>query len=148
MARWRRFLSDERFRQALRAVTPQQIESVLAERIGQHDADLAALADDSPDASLHELRKTVKRIRYLTGLDRRRHRAFLAGLKRRQTLLGAFQDLCTQQAWIRACIASMPGTLTPDVKEACLDWLGVLETRKAELHRAVMALDPLQATLS
>ncbi|TDR56532.1 phosphohistidine phosphatase [Halomonas ventosae] len=145
MARWRQFLSDKRFHQALGAVTPEQVEAVLAERTLQHDADLAALADDSPDTSLHELRKTVKRIRYLAELDPRRHRDLLAGLKRRQTLLGEFQDLCTQQAWVRACIASMPDTPPPEgVKKECLDWLDCLEVRKAELHRAVMALDPLQ----
>lgn len=150
MARWRQFLSDKGFRQALGAVTPEQVEAVLAERIVQHDADLAALADDSPDSSLHELRKTVKRIRYLAELDPRRHRPFLAGLKQRQTLLGDFQDLCAQQAWVRACIASMPDTPPPEgVKKECLDWLDCLEARKAELHRAVMGLDPLtEATRS
>lgn len=145
MARWRRFLSDKGFRQALGAVTPEQVEAVLAERIVQHDADLVALADDSPDTSLHELRKTVKRIRYLAELDPRRHRAFLAGLKRRQTLLGEFQDHCTQQAWIHACIESMPDAgPSAGARKECLDWLHSLEARKAELHRAVMALDPLQ----
>lgn len=144
MARWQRFLSAKGLRRALKAVTPEQVESVLAERILQHDTDLAALADDSPDASLHELRKAVKRIRYLAELDPRRHRAFLAGLKRRQSLLGEFQDLCTQQAWVRACIASMPDATPPGgVKKECLGWLDVLEARKAELHRAVMALAPL-----
>ncbi|WFM73101.1 CHAD domain-containing protein [Halomonas sp. CKK8] len=150
MARWREFLSDKGFRQALGAVTPEQVEAVLAKRIVQHDADLAALADDSPDSSLHELRKTVKRIRYLAELDPQRHGPFLAGLKQRQTLLGEFQDLCAQQAWVRACIASMPDTPPPGgVKKECLDWLDCLEARKAELHRAVMGLDPLtEATRS
>ncbi|MDW7747577.1 CHAD domain-containing protein, partial [Halomonas sp.] len=144
MARWQRLLSDKGLRRALKAVTPKQVEAVLAERILQHDADLAALVGDSPDDSLHELRKTIKRIRYLAELDPRRHRAFLAGLKQRQSLLGEFQDLCTQQAWVRACIAPMPDAPPPGgVKKECLGWLDALEARKAELHRAVMALAPL-----
>ncbi|MDI5892171.1 CHAD domain-containing protein [Halomonas rhizosphaerae] len=149
MARWQRLLSDKVLRRALKAVTPEQVESVLAERILQHDTDLAALADDSPDTSLHELRKAVKRIRYLAELDPRRYRAFLAGLKRRQTLLGEFQDLCTQQAWIRACIEVLSDAgPSGSARKECLGWLDSLEARKAELHRAVMALDPLTETAS
>ncbi|MCL7938956.1 CHAD domain-containing protein [Halomonas sp. ATCH28] len=145
MAKWQRFLSNKGLRRALREVTPEEVEAVLTERVLRHDADLAALTDDSPDASLHELRKTVKRIRYLAELDPERHRTFLAGLKQRQSLLGEFQDLCTRQTWIRAFSASMPDTGPPGgVEKECLDWLDSLEARKAKLHRAVIALDPLQ----
>lgn len=141
MRRWEDVLASRGLRKALRALEPARVEAVLAERIVRHDGDLAALSSDSDDATLHELRKTVKRIRYLAELDPLCHRAFLAGLKRRQTLLGDFQDLCTRQAWIRAFIGATGDA--PERQQACADWLAALEAKKQALRQEIIALEPL-----
>lgn len=138
---WEDFLASKGLRKALRGLKPARIEAVLDERIALHNGDLAALSADSDDAAFHELRKTVKRIRYLAELDPDRHRDFLAGLKRRQTLLGDLQDLCTRQAWIHAFIDAAGEA--PERQQACADWLATLEAEKQTLRQEIIALEPL-----
>ncbi|MFP4138809.1 MAG: CHAD domain-containing protein [Halomonas sp.] len=99
---------------------------------------MAALAPDSPDEALHDLRKGVKRIRYLAELDPRRHRELLRRLKGRQTLLGDFQDLCTRQASIEAFARDLP-----EEAEACRAWRDTLENEKRTLREKIMALPAL-----
>jgi CHAD domain-containing protein/phosphohistidine phosphatase SixA len=138
MAQWRDFLDGRRFRQALDEVKPRRVEAVLAERTERHDSDLAALSQDSDDTAFHELRKTVKRIRYLAELDPRRHRDLLRRLKKRQTLLGELQDLCTRQAWVEAFARDVP-----EEAEACRAWVTAIEGDKATLRGEITALAPL-----
>ncbi|TDO01459.1 MULTISPECIES: CHAD domain-containing protein [Halomonas] len=141
MQAWRDFISSGNFRKILRKLSSERIEAVLAERIARHDSDLAALSSDSPDAAFHELRKVVKRIRYLAELDPKRHRTFLSKLKRRQSLLGDIQDLCTRQAWIEAFSASSRNA--PRRVQECAAWRGALEKQKHSLREDVVALAPL-----
>ncbi|WP_280547381.1 MULTISPECIES: CHAD domain-containing protein [unclassified Halomonas] len=143
MQAWQGFIASGDFRKALRKLSSKRIEAVLAERIARHDGDLAALSCDSADAAFHELRKSMKRIRYLAELDPKRHRAFLSGLKRRQSLLGDVQDLCTRQAWIDAFSASSRNA--PRRKQECAAWRSALEEQKQALRDEVMALAPLGA---
>ena len=137
-ADWRDFLEGRPFRRALDEVKGSRVEAVLAERLARHDADLAALASESPDEAFHDLRKGVKRIRYLAELDPRRHRDLLRRLKGRQTLLGDFQDLCTRQAWIAAFADDLP-----EEAEACRAWRESLEQAKRALREQVMELPSL-----
>lgn len=141
MRRWERFLASKGLRKALRRLKPAQVEAVLTELIANHDVDLARLTVESDDAAFHELRKTVKRVRYLAELDPIRNKAFLTVLKRRQTLLGDWQDLCTRQTWIRAFI-DRAGEAT-ELRQACADWLAALEYEKQRLRQEVIALEPL-----
>ena len=65
-----------------------------------------AIGDDSPPESLHELRKSCKRLRYLLEFFRGIHPAkpverTIARLKRLQDNLGAFQDVQVQRAMLR-----------------------------------------------
>ncbi|MBE0489680.1 MAG: CHAD domain-containing protein [Halomonas sp.] len=141
MLAWQRFLDAEEFRQALGQLSSKRIEKVLAERIARHDRDLTTLSRKSGDEAFHDLRKSVKRIRYLAEMQPKRHRDFLAGLKRRQTLLGDFQDLCTRQVWIGA-FAHRAG-ITRERQQECAAWRAALEKEKRALRRKVMALAPL-----
>ena len=66
-----------------------------------------AIGDGSPPESLHELRKSCKRLRYLLEFFRGIHRAkpverTIARLKQFQDHLGAYQDLQVQRAVLRA----------------------------------------------
>ena len=65
-----------------------------------------AIGDDSPPESLHELRKSCKRLRYLLEFFRGIHPAkpverTIARLKRLQDNLGAYQDVQVQRAVLR-----------------------------------------------
>ncbi|MGM0535832.1 MAG: CHAD domain-containing protein [Pseudomonadota bacterium] len=141
MQDWRDFIGSRHLEKALAALSPKRIATVLTERIDRHDQTLAALTPESDDETLHDLRKAVKRIRYLAELEPRRHRDFLSGLKHRQRLLGDFQDLCSRQAWIEAFAASSSNA--PRRKQACDDWRSALETQKQSLREEVMDLTSL-----
>ncbi|WP_254276932.1 CHAD domain-containing protein [Halomonas sp. 3H] len=139
MQAWQAFLDSAGFREALARLSATRIEAVLAERIAGHDRDLAGLAPEAPDEAFHNLRKTVKRIRYLAELEPKRNRDFLKGLKQRQTLLGDFQDLCTREAWLEAFAADSRDA----GREACDAWRRELDAQKLSLREQIMALAPL-----
>lgn len=138
---WRRFIASRAFRQALAAISHRRIASVLIERLDRHDRAHAGLSPQRDDAAFHDLRKAVKRLRYLAELDPKRHRELLSGLKRRQRLLGDLQDLCTRQAWIAAFVAS--ARHAPRRERECDAWQAALEQAKQALRAEIMALPPL-----
>lgn len=90
---WQRWLASEACEQALAKLSPKRIKAVLDERLARHHEDMKVLALDCPDAAFHELRKGVKRIRYLADLHSSTSKALLKDLKRHQRLLGGHQDL-------------------------------------------------------
>ena len=141
MAAWQAFLDGNRFQQALAGLDSRRVDRVLVERIAEHDRELAALGVASPDEAFHDLRKGVKRIRYLAELDPKRHRRLLKGLKRRQGVLGDFQDLCSRQAWIEAFAAASRNA--PRRRQECAAWCAALEEQKRDLREQVVALAPL-----
>lgn len=69
MQAWQHFIASDDVGKALSKLTPKRIRTVLNERIARHDEDLAALSLDTHDTEFHELRKGVKRIRYLADLN-------------------------------------------------------------------------------
>lgn len=127
--------------QALRGLDSRRLDTVLAERIAGHDRERAALSVASPDEAFHDLRKGVKRIRYLAELDPKRHRRLLKGLKCRQGLLGDFQDLCTRQAWVEAFAAA--SRHAPRRRQECDAWCADLEEQKRDQREQIIALAPL-----
>ncbi len=138
---WQAFIASGEVKKALSKLTSKRINAVLDKRIAAHDDDLALLASDASDADLHELRKRVKRIRYLADLTPATSKRFLAQLKHRQRLLGDFQDICTRQAWLDAFCAS----LSPDSqqKQECHQWRASLEEPKQKLREEILAFVPL-----
>ncbi|MDR5897392.1 CHAD domain-containing protein [Halomonas vilamensis] len=141
MQRWQTLIDSKAFARALATLTPKQIERVLKARIAQHDALLAELTPDSPSEALHELRKSVKRIRYLAELMPEQHSGFLKRLKPRQTLLGNFQDRTVQLAWLDAFARETP---LPDTAKAELHtWRQTLIGRQQHQREQVCQLAPL-----
>ncbi|OJA04252.1 CHAD domain-containing protein [Halomonas sp. QHL1] len=138
---WQTFLASNDFGKALSKLTPKRINAVLSERMADHDNDLAALSLDAGDTPFHTLRKRVKRIRYLADLNPATTQLFLSELKRRQSLLGNYQDLCTRQAWIEA-FAESPDS-DAEQKLECDAWRASLEAQKQRLREDVLALKPL-----
>lgn len=138
---WQRFIVSDEVAKALSKFTPKRSKAVLDERIARHDEHLAALSLEASDTTLHELRKGLKRIRYLADLMPETPKPFLSELKHRQRLLGDFQDLCTRQVWLDAFCASVDND--PRQKQECSQWRTALEKPKHNLRKDVLALAPL-----
>ncbi|MCC5903764.1 MAG: CHAD domain-containing protein [Halomonas sp.] len=138
---WQTFITSDEFKEALSKITPKRINKVLDKRISRQNEDLAALSLGSPDTALHELRKRVKRIRYLADLNSNTPTAFLSTLKHRQSLLGEYQDLCTRQTWLEAFIESLDSDA--EQEQECSAWHASLEASKQALHKDVLGLEPL-----
>ena len=138
---WQSFITSDDVGKALSKLTPKRIKAVLDARIARHDEDLAALSLDAQDAEFHELRKGVKRIRYLADLNPKTPEPFLTELKYRQGLLGEYQDLCSRQAWLDAFSASPDND--PQQPQECAQWRASLEKPKLALRKKVVALKPL-----
>ncbi|MGM0857786.1 MAG: CHAD domain-containing protein [Pseudomonadota bacterium] len=138
---WQCFIASGEFDKALSKLSPKRIHAVLEKRIARHDEDLAALSLDASDTALHELRKGLKRIRYLADLMPETPKPFLSELKRRQRLLGDFQDLFTRQVWLDAFCANADNG--PRQKQECSQWRAELEKTKHNLRKDVLALAPL-----
>ncbi|GHE20192.1 CHAD domain-containing protein [Halomonas urumqiensis] len=148
MKTWRRRISAKHLRSILDGMDSAAIHDVLAERIDRHDASLAALNDQSPDRDLHELRKQVKRIRYLAELNADEQADLLKQLKTRQTVLGDFQDLTTQLQLLDEFADSVEAhDMDDDVAANLASWRLTLEIRKAERRQDVLALSGLQQAL-
>lgn len=144
MLAWRDAITSKGFAKAVSRLQECQIDRVLQERLARHDDALEALTTAAPDAALHELRKRVKRIRYLAELSPVRHRPLLDGLKKRQTLLGDFQDLCAQRDWLDTFADAKPGQALAEAPRHDLHrWRHHLEERKAALRPDILALSPL-----
>ena len=95
-----------------------------------------AIGDGSPPESLHELRKSCKRLRYLLEFFRGIHCAkpverTIARLKQFQDHLGAYQDLQVQRAVLRAFREHAQGT--PDTVRLGAADFGAIDDQCAEL---------------
>ncbi|MYL22928.1 CHAD domain-containing protein [Halomonas alkaliantarctica] len=141
MQRWRALIESDAFKQALKGLKPKQIHQVLKARITDHDTQLANLSADSPDAALHELRKSVKRIRYLAELMPERHSDLLKRLKPRQKLLGDYQDRAVQLTWLAAFAHKQ--TLPDDAEQEFHTWRQTLIARQQHRREQIHQLAPL-----
>lgn len=141
MQAWQQFIASDDVVKALSQLTPKRIRKVLDDRLARHDENLGALSLDSLDAEFHELRKGVKRMRYLADLNPETTDTFLSALKHRQRLLGEYQDLCSRQAWLDAFCASPDSD--PQQQQECIKWHDSLEKPKLSLRKEVLALKPL-----
>ncbi|GGY05571.1 hypothetical protein GCM10007160_36550 [Litchfieldella qijiaojingensis] len=144
MKRWQHTIGSKQLSRHLSAIEPDAIRGVLHQRLARHDAELASLGPDSPDTDLHQLRKTVKRIRYLAELEPMEHRGLIDRLKDHQARLGDFQDLCTQLQLLDAFAASPDAQAIPEDDATSLaTWVETLTRRKAELRKEILRLESL-----
>ena len=144
MRDWRRCLESKAFQRLLAAADQKRITAVLDQRIAHHDEQSRALDAACPDEALHELRKTVKRIRYQAELDPDRHQDLLQRLKTCQELLGDFQDLSTQRRMLSEFSASeMARCLSATENQKFDDWCGRLRERHHLLRQEILRLGPL-----
>lgn len=135
--RWQQFLGEKSFHRALKTLSHANIRQALCRRIEEHNAALAALSTRSPDDDVHELRKMLKKIRYLAELEDTRFEATLATLKHRQKLLGHFQDKHTQIE----LLSDLP--TQPGQRAAIGRLLKPLREEKQHLRAEALLLEPI-----
>lgn len=137
MENWRHFLESRELKKVADAVTPEAVQAAVDELVAEHDQRLESLTEESPDSDFHELRKILKKLRYLLELmvDPRRKR--MKALKYRQERFGAFQDLTVQFRFLEGfqeeAVSVEPGFhgLMKDLSEA-----------RSEERRAILEMTP------
>ena len=104
LAQWEQTITGKVLDRALRDATPDAIHDAVRERGRQCLGLFHALSTEAPDEDFHEVRKALKRLRYLAELDKGFYRPLLNELKEQQALYGEFQDR-HQQLWLLAELA-------------------------------------------
>lgn len=121
----------------LKQLDKTRIREALDARIADHNARLVALSDLSSDDDFHRLRKDLKRIRYLADLDRALRSDFRRDLKKRQKLLGEFQDRHVQEDYMMKyqAEADPDGRLEPLIQR--------LTGQKQAARQRILTLNPI-----
>ena len=113
-----------------------------------------AIGDDSPAESLHDLRKSCKRLRYLLEFFRGIHPAkpverTIARLKRLQENLGAYQDVQVQREVLEAfrehARASLDAAAVGAIDEQCAALAGRERKTRAEFAATFASYDSKRA---
>ncbi|WP_148861346.1 CHAD domain-containing protein [Marinobacter fonticola] len=133
----REFIHAGELNTVLQQLDKHRIREALDARIADHNARLVALSDLSSDDDFHRLRKNLKRTRYLADLDPALPSDFRKDLKKRQKLLGEFQDRHVQQDFMLKYQAGADpeGTLSPLIQR--------LDSQKQAARQHILTLDPI-----
>lgn len=142
MKSWQQLITSRHFRKMTNHLATDDIRKALHQRISRHNALMAALTAQSPDAEVHRLRKLLKRIRYLAELDKAAFRGMRKELKVRQQLFGTFQDLHVQIELLTGfqsnSAAAHPAHGQPAANLARL--IATLEVRKTAIRNRILTL--------
>ncbi|WP_300493691.1 CHAD domain-containing protein [Marinobacter sp.] len=113
---WYQRLTSRHLTKVTRKLATEDIRRALEKHIHKHNDVARQLNEQSPDDHFHDLRKRLKRIRYLAELDKPAFHDMLRQLKHRQQRFGDFQDLHVQIDMLsdfRDSIATEPDMLAP-----------------------------------
>lgn len=116
MDEWHEQLTSRHLMKLTRKLATGDIRKALESRTEKHNVLIQRMNEQSPDDRFHDLRKLLKRIRYLAELDKPAFRDRLRLLKHRQQRFGDFQDLHVQIDMLlafRESIATEPDMLAP-----------------------------------
>ncbi|WP_189612938.1 CHAD domain-containing protein [Saccharospirillum salsuginis] len=137
MDSWRAFLDSADFEKAAKAVTLKSVQDAVDELVAEHDRRLESLTEASPDGDFHELRKLLKKLRYLLELvvDPKGRR--MKALKQRQKRFGQLQDLTVQLQYLQS-FQEQTKAAKPGLRKLLKD----LSTAKTRERQAILAMDP------
>lgn len=136
---WHDLIESRKFRKLAGSMTSKDIRKAVERRIKQVNARTAELTTESPDDDIHQLRKLLKRTRYLMELNRTGWKQPLKVLKSRQDNYGRFQDLHVQMELLDQFRSD-----APDILPAAIGGLETrLQERKVEARRQILALGGL-----
>jgi phosphohistidine phosphatase len=136
LERWHGYIESKAFHKLAGELRKKDIQVAANRRLKQFNRKTAELLHTAPDEALHQLRKALKRIRYLLERDARHGKPTLKELRQRQDLYGRFQDLHVQIELTRRFLADHP-----ECDGALL--LGKLEREKADTRRQILAMGGL-----
>lgn len=136
LSRWQDYIESKSFHKLAANLRKKDIQAATNRRLKQFNQKTAELLHTAPDEALHQLRKNLKRIRYLLELDARYSKPFRKELRQRQDLYGRFQDLHVQIELTRRFLADHP---------ECdgVSLTGKLEQEKANTRRQILAMGGL-----
>ena len=89
---WETAVTGKTLSRPLKKLTTSAIHNTVNERAALCQQLFARLTPDAPDERFHEVRKALKRLRYLAELDTQGYQDLLNELKKQQKLYGRFQD--------------------------------------------------------
>src|SRR5690554_526035 len=110
-------------------------------QLGRRAAVTAELLHDAPDEDIHNLRKLLKRIRYLMELDIDSWKSALKTLRQRQDLYGRFQDLHVQIELVSRFASNHPD----DPSGALQALLHHLAVEKDDARRLILSIGGLKS---
>lgn len=92
LEQWEATITGKSLAKAVKKTTPDAIHDAVRQRGELCLGMFRKLSQQSRDEDFHDLRKAMKRLRYLAELDKGRYRTLLEELKVQQSLYGEFQD--------------------------------------------------------
>mgnify|MGYP003648327098 CR=1 FL=1 len=90
LKKWESTIASKTLSRALKKATPEAIHETARQRGEYCLEQFRTLSSQAPDEDFHELRKSLKRLRYLAELDKPYYRDLLKELKTQQSLYGEF----------------------------------------------------------
>ncbi|OZB14614.1 MAG: histidine phosphatase [Marinobacter sp. 34-60-7] len=139
LAHWGKHWRSKAFRELTRDLKAKDIRKRIERQLSRFNRKTAELLHSSPDNDIHELRKQLKRLRYLMELDTKAWQGSLKTIKQRQDLYGTFQDLCTQITLLDGYLPEAPRS----VQSALVTLIETLDARKQAVRKDILALGGL-----
>lgn len=138
---WENELQSRHFSKLVGTLSTKDIRHQVERQLRGFNRNTEALRPGALDEDLHQLRKQLKRIRYLMELDAKTWKAALKVLRQRQDLYGRFQDLHVQLELVNA-FAAKTAEGVPAGADHLLDRL---EREKSEVRQLILSMDGLKA---
>ncbi|PSF10455.1 CHAD domain-containing protein [Marinobacter halophilus] len=138
---WENELQSRHFGKLIDKLSNKDIRNCVDRQLRGFNRKAEALQSDAPDEDLHQLRKHLKRLRYLMELDAENWKSALKVLRQRQDLYGRFQDLHVQIGLVKDFAAKAPEGV-PSGADSLLDRL---EREKLDARQLILLADGLKA---
>jgi phosphohistidine phosphatase len=138
---WEDELQSRQFRKLIDKLSTRDIQKSVEHRLRIFNRKTAELLHDAPDEDIHNLRKLLKRIRYLMELDIDSWKPALKILRQRQDLYGRFQDLHVQIELVNRFASNHPDQSDGAI-QALLDYLAI---EKDDTRRLILSIGGLKA---
>ncbi|WP_417547888.1 CHAD domain-containing protein [Marinobacter segnicrescens] len=139
LAAWETAINGKTLSRPLKKLTTRAIHDTVSERAALCHQLFARLAPESPDEPFHELRKALKRLRYLAELDTQSYRSLLDELREQQKLYGRFQDRHVQLSLLDNLADSRKGHQLPP---ALAEMAAELDLDKQDTRATILAHPP------
>lgn len=143
LKQWEATITSKALAKTVKKASPEAIHDAVLTRGERCLERFRELSPGAPDEDFHELRKALKRLRYLAELDKARYRPLLDELKIQQSLYGEFQDCHQQLALLNALAETRADQRLPPV---LTELAHQIENEKLSARNAILARPPRTAS--